>query len=71
MSITKNNLGTGDYTVTNSYPMWNPNEGKYNYTKVSDNLTTFGTNLESNRLMLLNEFEQIKQYNKQLYNGNY
>lgn len=71
MSITKNNLGTGDYTVTNGYPLWDPNEGKYKYNKISDNLTTFGTNLESGREMIINQFEEIKTLNKQLYNGDY
>jgi hypothetical protein len=71
MSITKNNLGTGDYTVTNGYPLWDPNEGKYKYNKISDNLTTFGTNLESGRQMIINQFEEIKTLNKQLYNGDY
>ena len=69
MSITKNNLGTGDYTVTNGYPLWDPNEGKYKYNKISDNLTTFGTNLESGREMIINQFEEIKALNSNPLGG--
>jgi hypothetical protein len=70
-TINKNQLGGGDYTITKGFPVWNPNKGKYEYQKVNVNKTTFGTNLESERDMIINEFNTYKEFNKQLYNGRY
>ena len=70
-TIQKNSLGTGDYTITKGFPIWNPNEGKYQYQKINVNTTTFGVNLESERDMSINEFNQYKELNKQLFNGQY
>ena len=57
-SISKNKLGTGDYTTTTAYPLWNPEENKYVYTKVVENTTSFGGNLESNRDMMIEQLNQ-------------
>jgi hypothetical protein len=71
-TISKNKLGGGgDYSVTTGFPLWNPTEGKYEYQKVTDNITTYGTNLEDARDMLINQFSLTKEQNKLLYNGNW
>jgi hypothetical protein len=70
-TIQKNSLGTGDYTLTTGVPMWNPNKGSYEYVKVNDNVSTYGSNLEDARNMILNQFAITKEQNKLLYNGNW
>jgi hypothetical protein len=70
-TINKNRLGVGDYSVTIGAPMWNPNTKAYEYKKVTDNVTTYGANLEDARDMLINEFALTKEQNKLLYNGNW
>jgi hypothetical protein len=70
-SIQKNKLGTGDYTTVTAYPLWNPEENKYVYTKVVENTTSFGGNLETNRDMMIDQLNQNKEFNKLLFNGNY
>ena len=71
-TISKNKLGGGgDYSVTTGFPLWNPTEGKYEYQKVTDNITTYGANLEDARDMLINQFSLTKEQNKLLYNGNW
>ncbi len=71
-TISKNKLGGGgDYTITTGFPMWNPIENKYTYEKISDNVSTYGANLEDARDMILNQFSVTKEQNKLLYNGNW
>jgi hypothetical protein len=70
-TIKKNKLGTGDYTTIMAYPYWNHEENKYEYTKTVDNVTSYGANLETARDMMMEEFNSIKELNKQLYNGTY
>jgi hypothetical protein len=70
-TISKNQLGGGDYSVTTGVPMWNPKTGAYEYIKMSDNVTTYGANLEDARDMILNNFAVTKEQNKLLYNGNW
>jgi D-ribose pyranose/furanose isomerase RbsD len=70
-TINKNKLGAGDYSVTLGAPIWNPNTKAYEYKKVTDNVTTFGANLEDARDMLINQFSLTKEQNKLLYNGNW
>jgi hypothetical protein len=70
-TISKNQLGGGDYTITKGFPVFNPNKGIYEYQKVNVNTTTYGANLESERDMTINEFNQYKELNKQLFNGRY
>jgi hypothetical protein len=70
-TINKNKLGVGDYSVTIGAPLWNPNKKAYDYEKVTDNVTTYGANLEDARDMLINEFALTKEQNKLLYNGNW
>ena len=70
-TFNKNRLGAGDYSVTLGSPIWNPNTKEYVYKKVTDNVTTYGANLEDARDMLINEFANTKEQNKLLYNGNW
>jgi len=70
-TIQKNKLGTGDYTTIAGFPLWNPEENKYVYNKVVDNTTSYGGNLEASREMMMAQFNQYKEFNKQLFNGNY
>jgi hypothetical protein len=70
-TIKKNALGTGDYTTVTGFPLWNPEENKYVYNKIVDNTTSYGGNLEASREMMMAQFNQYKEYNKQLFNGNY
>lgn len=71
-TINKNKLGGGDYTITTGYPLWNPNEGKYEYQKVTDNISTYGANLEDARdMVILNQFPLTREQNKLLNNGNW
>jgi hypothetical protein len=70
-TIKKNALGTGDYTTVAGFPLWNPDEGKYVYKKVMDNTTSYGGNLETARDMMMEQFNQYKEFNKQLFNGDY
>lgn len=69
--VEKNNLGTGDYKTTMSYPRWNPEKSDYDYVKITDNVTTFGANLENGRSQAIGLFDQYKEFNKQIANGNY
>ena len=69
-TIEKNKLGTGDYTTSTSFPLWNPEKGKYEYETQHENTTNFGTNLESIRDMMPDQFNSIMEFNKQLSNGN-
>ena len=70
-TIKKNALGTGDYSTVAGFPLWNPDEGKYVYKKVMDNTTSYGGNLETARDMMMEQFNQYKEFNKQLFNGDY
>lgn len=69
-TIEKNKLGTGDYTTSTSFPLWNPEKGKYEYETEVENTSNLGTNLESTRDMMPDQFDAIMDLNKQLSNGN-
>jgi hypothetical protein len=69
-TIEKNKLGTGDYTTSTSFPLWNPEKGKYEYETEVENTSNLGTNLESARDMMPDQFDTIMDLNKQLSNGN-
>jgi hypothetical protein len=70
IDITKNEFGTGDYTVTTQYPLWNPEKGMYVMTKVTENQTSYGNNLTSARnQMAFDYFDLVKQSNQYYYNG--
>jgi hypothetical protein len=70
IDITKNEFGTGDYTVTTQYPLWNPETGTYVMTKVTENQTSYGNNLTSARnQMAFDYFDLVKQSNQYYYNG--
>jgi hypothetical protein len=69
-TIEKNKLGTGDYTTSTSFPLWNPQKGKYEYETEVENTSNLGTNLESTRDMMPDQFDAIMDLNKQLSNGN-
>jgi hypothetical protein len=70
-TIKKNALGTGDYTTVAAFPLWNPEENKYVYKKIVDNTTSYGGNLETSRDMMMEQFNQYREFNKQLFNGDY
>lgn len=69
--IEKNNIGTGDYKTTMTYPRWNPSKGAYDNVTITDNMTNFGSNLEVARGQAIDLFDQYKDFNTQIYNGNY
>jgi transcription elongation GreA/GreB family factor len=70
IDITKNEFGTGDYTVTTQYPLWNPETGKYVLTKVTETQTSYGNNLTSARnQMAFDYFDYVKASNQYYYNG--
>jgi len=69
--IEKNNIGTGDYKTTMTYPRWNPSKNAYDNVIISDNMTNYGANLEVARGQAFDLFDQYKDFNKQIYNGNY
>lgn len=70
IDITKNEFGTGDYTVTTQYPVWNPETNKYVLTTMTETQTQFGNNLTSNRNELaFDYFDQVKLTNQYYYNG--
>jgi hypothetical protein len=71
-SISKNKLGGGDYTITTNFPLWNPIKAEYEDQSVTDNISTYGTNLEDARdMVILNQFPLTKEQNKLLNNGNW
>jgi hypothetical protein len=70
INISKNEFGTGDYTVVTEYPLWNPETGKYEIARMTENQTSFGNNLTSHRNeMAFDYFDLIKQTNQYYYNG--
>jgi hypothetical protein len=67
--ITKNELGTGDYTITMTYPQYNPEKGIIEKATYMSNNVYQGTNLESNRdQMIYGYMDQADEMNSYLYN---
>lgn len=70
LKITKNKIGTGDYTTQISYPLWNPEKGAYEMQTVINNTTTYGANLENIRPQANDFWGKAKNFNIEL-NNNY
>jgi hypothetical protein len=68
--IKKNDLGTGDYTITMTYPQYNPEKGILEKATYTSNNVYQGTNLESNRdQMVFGYMDQADEMNAYLYNN--
>ena len=68
--IEKNDLGTGDYTITMTYPQYNPEKGTLEKATYVSNNVYHGTNLESNRdQMIYGYMDQADEMNSYLYNN--
>tara|TARA_R110000822_G_scaffold1267_15_gene5719 strand:+ start:17 stop:1522 length:1506 start_codon:yes stop_codon:yes gene_type:complete len=68
--IKKNDLGTGDYTITMTYPQYNPEKGVLEKATYTSNNVYQGTNLESNRdQMVFGYMDQADEMNSYLYNN--
>lgn len=68
-SITKNELGLGDYTLTTTYPIWNPEKGKYEMMSTTQNSVVSGNNLSLQRdNQIFDFFDIVKQTNEDLLN---
>lgn len=69
-NIQKNNLGTGDYTITINYPEYDPETGAMKTSTYVSNNVFHGTNLESNRDQMISGFmDQVDEMNAYLYNN--
>jgi hypothetical protein len=69
-NIKKNDLGTGDYTITMTYPQYNPEKGILEQKTYVSNNVYQGTNLESNRdQMVFGYMDQTDEMNAYLYNN--
>ena len=72
LQIEKNKIGTGDYNVSMNYPLWNPEEGKYEMITDYNNTTYHGNNLERIRKEFATDYTpKINNLNIQLQNGQY
>lgn len=69
-SITKNELGLGDYTLTTTYPIWNAEKNKYDFYTTTQNSVVSGNNLTMQRdQQIYDFFDQVKATNEELYGG--
>jgi len=72
LEIKKSKTGTNDYITKAQVPLYNPYTGETVLTDISENGYTLGSNLESFRFgTVTDKFDQYKQFNIQLKNGNY
>lgn len=70
INIQKNEFGTGDYTISTEYPLWNPETGKYEIARITDTQTPYGNNLTAARNdMAFDYFDLIRRTNQYYYNG--
>ena len=68
--VEKNNLGTGDYITTLSYPVFDPNTGKMTKETYRNNIGLTGENLESMRDGLIYNFmDNVDLQNTLEYNN--
>ena len=70
-TVEKNNLGTGDFIVTNTVPLYNPNKKSYELKIIRNNVGVLGTNLETFRQQTIDSWDYATQYNSDMYNGRY
>lgn len=70
--ITKNNLGTGDYTTNMTWGVYDPTEGKIIPQSYTSNVGFQGKNLRSNmEAMLTGFYDESDRANALLFNRNY
>lgn len=70
MDITRNKFGTGDYTTTITYPIWDPKKNAYSDRIITDNVTQFGNNLTNTRNeVIFDYFDLVKSQNQYTSNG--
>jgi len=70
-TISKSDVGLGDYKTTVAFPLWNRELGRETIQTMSENSSTQGNNMESNRDEIIGpNFDYYKQLNKDLSNGN-
>lgn len=71
-TITKNNLGTGDYTTNITWGVYNPTKGVMEQQTYTNNIGFQGSNLSTNMdNVLYNFFDEIDYANTLNLNGNY
>lgn len=71
-TITKNNLGTGDYTTNITWGVYNPTKGVMEQQTYTNNIGFQGSNLSTNMdNVLYNFFDEIDYTNTLNLNGNY
>ena len=66
-TVTKNTLGTGDYTIQQKYNIFDPVAGKYIEDISYENMSTVGNNLSQVVSTFPSISEQVQQYNKEAY----
>ena len=71
ITIKKNEIGTGDYTIKNNYRLWDPLTNQYKSEHTFNNISTFGSELEGHRDMIIDTWSTYKEFNKELSNGRY
>lgn len=70
-TVEKNKIGTGDFIVTNTVPLYNPNTKSYDMKIIRNNVGVLGTNLETFRQQTIDSWDYATQYNSDMYNGRY
>lgn len=69
--VEKNTLGTGDFIVTTSAPIYNPRTRQYDVKTIRNNTGVLGNNLETFRQQTIDSWDYLNQYNSDVYNGRY
>ncbi len=69
ITIKPNNLGTGDYITTMTYPVFDPEKGKMVQGTYSNVISYQGMNLENNLQTLLNVLDENDKMNTLEYNS--
>ena len=69
--VEKNNLGTGDFIVTTTAPIYNPTTRAYDMKTIRNNVGVLGNNLETFRQQTIDSWDYLTQYNSDVYNGRY
>jgi hypothetical protein len=69
--VEKNNIGTGDFIVTTTAPIYNPTTRSYDMKTIRNNVGVLGTNLETFRQQTIDSWDYLTQYNSDVYNGRY
>ena len=69
--VEKNTIGTGDFIVTTSAPIYNPRTRQYDIKTIRNNTGVLGNNLETFRQQTIDSWDYLNQYNSDVYNGRY